>query len=588
LDRAREHMRSTNGPRSVQHIAATLRLWVDISLSILSHLGVAAIKSMAKSEEAMLEEIGKMQGPGGFDYVIICCSDLSAENFWQERLTQTIREVTGTSSTVICVHEDWNGGAGNGLGTLYAFVKACSKGEKLGVDLAKSLHEGKAVAIYHTAGKGTRLAPLPGAENNNKPGVKLPGLLSVNGQLEPITVLECVLRQTSSYGAVRGGRCSVFWGDQIFVPSCGIQSSDYPADILAALRPMPTKEQWEAEALHQYGLIAVDSKGDAMQLEKVTYDIAKLYLPSEVKQVGTSLGSFSVSAALLDALLAEFSQELAAKSGSLDSDPHFWMPLTLKKADYRAVMGKKGVSASDADKHFDRMAAFKTRFSSSGGILGCVDVGQQAYWWDYGRLELYMRNNYLLTETSSSAFALRRFLGLESSKGRQQWNTLEHVEVHPSAVVLNCRIGSGRIGPGSVLVNVVAPQVNVENCILVKVSSMVPIFGKGGLLYNAVEQRNSDLPCDAVRADVFMPGGVHHKIYSTPSTDGGKVWKDTLPNNSYSFEGIYKANQPLDVLECTQEANSAHENVGNKVMPLSSLKSLRVSVYSCCVARGCI
>jgi len=26
------------------------------------------------------------------------------------------------------------------------------------------------VAIYHTAGKGTRLAPLPGAENNNKPG----------------------------------------------------------------------------------------------------------------------------------------------------------------------------------------------------------------------------------------------------------------------------------------------------------------------------------------------------------------------------------------------------------------------------------
>lgn len=70
-------------------------------------------------------------------------------------------------------------------------------------------HEGKAVAIYHTAGKGTRLAPLPGAENNNKPGVKLPGLVSVNGQLEPITVLECVLRQTSSYGAVRGGRCSV-------------------------------------------------------------------------------------------------------------------------------------------------------------------------------------------------------------------------------------------------------------------------------------------------------------------------------------------------------------------------------------------
>jgi hypothetical protein len=29
----------------------------------------------------------------------------------QERLTQTIREVTGTSSTVICVHEEWAGSA---------------------------------------------------------------------------------------------------------------------------------------------------------------------------------------------------------------------------------------------------------------------------------------------------------------------------------------------------------------------------------------------------------------------------------------------------------------------------------------------
>lgn len=29
--------------------------------------------------------------------------------------------------------------------------------------------------------------------------------------------------------------------------------SSAPADILAALRPMPTKEQWEEEELHQYG-----------------------------------------------------------------------------------------------------------------------------------------------------------------------------------------------------------------------------------------------------------------------------------------------------------------------------------------------
>ena len=364
-------------------------------------------ESETQQEAAMLAEIATMTGPEGFDFLIVCCSNQAAENFWQTRLEATAKQVTGAAGVVLCVHEDWNGGAGNGLGTLYAFQKAQAKGLASGVDLAAAMRGGASVALYHTAGKGTRLAPLPGAENNNKPGVKLPALLKVSGEEVPITVLECVMRQTSSYAPARKGRCSVFWGDQIFVPSCGILPSSAPADILAALRPMPTREEWEAEELHQYGLIAVDARGSATQLEKVpshvpcsashahtphahtphahtptrptltrphahaaptrprtiyphgwapahphawqvTYDVAMAYLPPDVTSVGTSLGSFSVSAALMDALLAEFAAELAEKVKTLDSDPHFWMPLTLKRADYLAVMEKKGVPTGDS------------------------------------------------------------------------------------------------------------------------------------------------------------------------------------------------------------------------------------------------
>jgi hypothetical protein len=192
---------------------------------------VASIgKYLVKSDEerlqaAMLGEIATMTGPSGFDYLIVCCSNLAAENFWQKRLEATAKEVTGASGVVLCVHEDWNGGAGNGLGTLYAFQKACAKGAATGIDLAAAMRAGSSVALYHTAGKGTRLAPLPGAENNNKPGVKLPALISVDGEPQPITVLECVMRQTSAYAGGRKGRCSVFWGDQIFVPSCGVAPS---------------------------------------------------------------------------------------------------------------------------------------------------------------------------------------------------------------------------------------------------------------------------------------------------------------------------------------------------------------------------
>merc|ERR1719331_1483061 len=146
----------------------------------------------------MLQEIAAMTGPEGFDYIVVCCSNLSAENFWQARLEATVKEVTGAAGVVLCVHEDWNGGAGNGLGTLYAFQKAAAKASASGVDLMGAMKGGAAVALYHTAGKGTRLAPLPGAENNNKPGVKLPATapLGVDGAVVPLTILESVVKST--------------------------------------------------------------------------------------------------------------------------------------------------------------------------------------------------------------------------------------------------------------------------------------------------------------------------------------------------------------------------------------------------------
>ena len=134
----------------------------------------------------------------------------------------------------------------------------------------------------------------------------------MGGEQRPLTILEAVVRQTSSYARVRKGRCSVFWGDQVFVPSCGVQQTDKAADILAALRPMPTKKEWEAEGLHQYGLIAVADDGSAMQLEKVTYDVAVRYLPKNVKQVGTSLGSFSLSAAFMASASSHHSSNLSS------------------------------------------------------------------------------------------------------------------------------------------------------------------------------------------------------------------------------------------------------------------------------------
>jgi hypothetical protein len=124
-------------------------------------------------------------GDNVYDVTIVCTTDDHQAAYWMDRLaagicshatttTATAKEAGAHFPMVLAVSEDWGGaGAGNGLGTLYAFQKAHALAlEKYGVDLTACLADGKVSAgLFHTAGKGTRMAPLPASENNNKPGV---------------------------------------------------------------------------------------------------------------------------------------------------------------------------------------------------------------------------------------------------------------------------------------------------------------------------------------------------------------------------------------------------------------------------------
>jgi len=119
-----------------------------------------------------------------FDVTIICTTDDHQADFWMSKLKKKkITSISGAADSsslfplVVAVSEDWtsSGGAGNGLGTLYAWKKACEYAKQNcagNPDLENLLKDGSiSAALYHTAGKGTRMAPLPASENNNKPGV---------------------------------------------------------------------------------------------------------------------------------------------------------------------------------------------------------------------------------------------------------------------------------------------------------------------------------------------------------------------------------------------------------------------------------
>lgn len=524
-------------------------------------------EALAKAIQAMTDT----ENPSLFDVTIICTTDDHQADYWMKRLSEGICKAPAPSSSssssstknsifplVLAVSEDWaDGGAGNGLGTLYAFEKACRVAhEKFNsLNLKQELmQQNVSAALFHTAGKGTRLAPLPASENNNKPGVKLPVCHQLSdGTYSPVTVLEAVVKQSGIYAPSRKGRLSVFWGDQIFVPSAPFQYiPTHHADIMCTLlgNKAPTEEEWVEKGLDKYGVIAVSNGPgrDAAQVEKVDHATATKMLKvlGDIGAVGPSLGSFSVSAPLLEALCNEFSEELGKKEGKLDTDPHFWMPLTLPEEDYIQLMDQKGVLSEESRAHHVRMAKMKKEFEQRGylknmGLFGAVDVGNNACWWDYGQLKLYSSNNHKFLDTDENSDLLRKFFGVTD----HHMNTLlgEGCKVDEKSYLSMCKVVSGNIQE-SVMAGVEAIDVNADGAIIVNCTARKIVAGKNSILYNLID--DSDEGIVAASGDVIVSvtdeSGEMMELRSKHSICGGKAWKEKVAGNHMSFEEVMLKN----------------------------------------------
>mmetsp|Transcript_1747 Transcript_1747/g.3420 ORF Transcript_1747/g.3420 Transcript_1747/m.3420 type:complete len:481 (-) Transcript_1747:84-1526(-) len=472
---------------------------------------------------------------------------------------------------VLAVSEDWGVcGASNGLGTLYAFKKACAVAqEKHGVDLLFALSENSvSAALYHTAGKGTRMAPLPASENNNKPAVRLPATIKVGGENVPMTVLEAVIKQTSIYAPSRKGRLSVFWGDQVFIPFAStVYGPKFHVDIMCTLGNMVGSEkEWKEKGLEKYGVIAVNKSGEAAQVEKVDHGTAVEMLKSfgDVEKVGPSLGSFSMSAAMVGALQEEFKGELRQKMGKLDTDPHFWMPMTLSKGDYTKLMVGKGVKEKTASSHYDRMGIFKLAFMDANknagmGLFGAIDVGGKACWWDYGQLKLYSRNNLLMLDDSEDAALLRSFMGAPPVSWTASCGS---ATIDNQSCIFSSKFSEGSV-TRSVLSAVKSKCILADGAIVVNVSATKIHACKGSILYNVINDSNEGIVVNEgeVLVGIFQADGTYVNIKSFLTIDGGKAWTEAVMGNSQTFEEIHLANKNSNVTSIEEVRKIMHEKI---------------------------
>jgi hypothetical protein len=275
------------------------------------------------------------------------------------------------------------------------------------------------------------------------------------------------------------------------------------------------------------------------------------------------------------------------------------------------------------------MTAFKSKLLSSHpekAVFGAIDVGTECYWWDYGLLSLYQKNNMLALDDTEEAASLRAYLRIPEDRA-QSSELGNDVKVTNGSVVLASVVKEGEIdhtiasrvvtgkcdahGASRTLVPVrprwrgerrslrTFPGVSLRpalafnprprrlstplltplnstptfarmerpsGCLLINVTAR-SIKARNCVIYNVVDDSEDGLvlPDGAVLTNVFVPGREKLVQSSSTTTDGGKVFKVRLTPNPFSFEGVYKMNQSTDVKEAYKLGAEAHADLAKEL-----------------------
>jgi phosphomannomutase len=546
----------------------------------------------------------------GPDLVIVTSSLNEQAQFWQDRLTASdgIRgngQVVGENSIVVSISEkNWDKGAGNALGTLNAAVRAAVKLKNMADDMSevkasdlglmlfrnlpkmpvpdefeklskeareslvaqywsvmKEYTEGKSVFTYHTAGKGTRTAPMPGAEANSKPNIKLPRMVEVNGETLPVTILESVIMQTSIYASTRQNRWSVFWGDQVIVNENSVNI--VPRHHVEIQGQMVTIDP----SISSYGVLLPSNdfgrNGEIMQREKLSEE--EVRTKAGGNKAYKSIGSFSVTLDFMDALMNFEREALAAQKGSLNTDPDWWQPMTSTKEEYVAMMDKKGISSEKAAVRWDKMDKFWRDFTGTEGYkastvkgkVGLLDVGENSLWWDYGQNKFYLENMRLLTQDSPESAIARTFFGVDEQKWQEMSKYVDETSDTGRAsvsrsIVLGSTIENGTV-ENSIVINSTLRNVNIKNAIVIgsTIFDLSAFNEETSLVYNVVENALSVRSGQVVAGVYTKEDGEYRTIMmrTDVSRDGQTDWNNEVfaYDNPSTYGDIARVNETTNI-----------------------------------------
>jgi len=452
--------------------------------------------------------------------IVIVSSTEKEAKFWRKTLKNS--DVILPKTRVISIPEVWDGGAGQLLGTLNAL-----KETRIGANLRKN----QTTAIYHTAGKGKRIAPI-GLTEEGKGAIKLPF------KNKTITLLEAVIKQTTPFSETRKGRLCVFWADSIFIPEKNIKfEGNHHIELFGIEDKIPAGEKEWVENWQSYGLIIPNGKQIVLK-EKQSWEELKtltaIKKPDAELTASKNMGCFSVSKEFLRAILEEFKKELKDRKGKLDTDPHLWMPLTSSRAEFKDK------------KLWDRLNTFKKKFLKNDKtgmlLIGAKNLGEKTFWWDFGSMKLFRRNLMQMLEKSEQGAAMRSFF---------------EVRIQNRADVKNSIISDSEINgkiKNSIVLATTAEKLTSENSVIINC-----LLKKGSLLnsiaYNCIEIKTLQSK-NRITADIFCPGHGKIRLKTSTCNDGKKVWGSKIFANCFSYSGIEQILKKSQAAETEKERSA--------------------------------
>lgn len=435
-----------------------------------------------------------------FDAIIVVCSHQKQLKLWEPIVRESLVPFLRDDGQIILLKEEWNGSAGNGLGTLNAlsYLK-----QSLGFDLKdfESWLRDKKIGIYHTAGKGTRIAPLSLAEGSNKGGILLP-----HGKKGAITLLEAVVRQTAPYCQKTKQSIYVFWSDQLFFSDLNdVTFIEQEVSIYTIPVEIENQEDWDRQNLDHYGIF-VETELKLELLEKSSFDqLEKIRSKNQKVNVYKSLGCFSLSSTMTCRLLHNFESMLDVKNECIDSDPHLWQPLLF-------YLSKQKWPSSINQQLKSQLLLLDIK----EGDIGLVKLPLDTQWIDFGRLNLYFDFLTHLEKFSK----LSPFLNLPDpdSKGNICIKSKIQDSAIKNSLICQSNCSDSQI-EGSVLINC-----TIDSSDLKKVLSY-----RCGILNQTIE--NS---CYVSHLDNDEPF-----VFKSPLEVDRKMWFSLLEGNLLSFQEGY-------------------------------------------------